>query len=379
MDAKAFITNLIRDYYKNVSDFPAPEAVFSREFGVGTFERKILYRHIEFKSKNDLRKYLIENAPPYISCSTAHYKFPAARPMEKKGWLGSELVFDLDVTDMHLPCQSAHGRSWVCAVCFEEIKNETIKLIEEFLIPDFGFSSNELEVNFSGNRGYHVHVKNDSVLTLDANQRKEISDYISGNGIEVADIFENMGQKGRALLGPKPDDMGWKGKLARSFITTLNSGTEQMTKLGIDKRIANNLYKKRALVELGIKNGNWDMVYIKNKADFWKTILANQAIAQSDRIDRNVTKDPSHLIRLPESIHGETGLIAKKVGIAALSKFDPMNDAIAFRNGEMEVIANSQQKLLINNEQYGPFNKEKVKLPVYAGTYLYLKGLADII
>ncbi len=379
MDAKAFITNLIRDYYKNVSDFPAPEAVSSREFGVGTFERKILYRHIEFKSKNDLRKYLIENAPPYISCSTAHYKFPAARPMEKKGWLGSELVFDLDVTDMHLPCQSAHGRSWVCAVCFEEIKNETIKLIEEFLIPDFGFSSNELEVNFSGNRGYHVHVKNDSVLTLDANQRKEISDYISGNGIEVADIFENMGQKGRALLGPKPDDMGWKGKLARSFITTLNSGTEQMTKLGIDKRIANNLYKKRALVELGIKNGNWDMVYIKNKADFWKTILANQAIAQSDRIDRNVTKDPSHLIRLPESIHGETGLIAKKVGIAALSKFDPMNDAIAFRNGEMEVIANSQQKLLINNEQYGPFNKEKVKLPVYAGTYLYLKGLADII
>jgi DNA primase small subunit len=379
MDAKAFITNLIRDYYKNVSDFPAPEAVSSREFGVGTFERKILYRHIEFKSKNDLRKYLIENAPPYISCSTAHYKFPAARPMEKKGWLGSELVFDLDVTDMHLPCQSAHGRSWVCAVCFEEIKNETIKLIEEFLIPDFGFSSNELEVNFSGNRGYHVHVKNDSVLTLDANQRKEISDYISGNGIEVEDIFENMGQKGHALLGPKPDDIGWKGKLARSFITTLNSGTEQMTKLGIDKRIANNLYKKRALVELGIKNGNWDMVYIKNKADFWKTILANQAIAQSDRIDRNVTKDPSHLIRLPESIHGETGLIAKKVGIAALSKFDPMNDAIAFRNGEMEVIANSQQKLLINNEQYGPFNKEKVKLPVYAGTYLYLKGLADII
>ncbi len=375
---QVFVTNLIREYYKGAKAI-GPDRLNSREFGAGTFERKIAYRHMYFPNEGEFKKFLVERAPPYVSYSAAYYKRPDARPMENKGWLGSELVFDLDVTDMDLPCQMVHDRGWVCESCLEGVKEETIKLVEGFLIPDFGFSEKEFEINFSGNRGYHVHVKKESVLQLDSDARKGISDYISGSGLEVESLFPTICQRGAKLIGPKISDKGWRGKIARNMITNLNLGIDHLMSMGIERKIAKNLYDKRALVEMGINNGNWDMVYIKNKAEFWKKILGNQAISQSDRIDRNVTKDPSHLIRLPESIHGETGLIAKKVGsLSGLESFEPMRDAIAFRGQEIESEANSRYKLVMNGEVFGPYSKERVRLPVYAALYLYLKGLSSI-
>ncbi len=376
----AYITGLIRDYYSKCR-IHAPERVESREFGVGTFERKIIKRHISFRDESAIQAYLSENAPAYVSYSTAYYRFPAGRPMETKGWTGSELVFDLDVDDIdpkNLACGARHGRSWVCADCLDGVKSETLKLIEEFLIPDFGFSEREIAVNFSGNRGYHVHVGKDSITQLGPEARKEISDYISGNGLSIDEFFPEAA-RGARLTGPRPDEKGWKGRIARKFISTMNKGPDALMALGADKSVANNIYRKRALIEMGINSGNWDMVYIKNKSEFWKSVLGNEAIAQSDRIDGNVTKDISHLIRLPDTVHGGTGLVAKRIAsVSALAAFDPMASALAFTEGEMEINAESGNELVIGNKTFGPYKGEKAVLPIYAGVYLYLKGLASI-
>ena len=53
---------------------------------------------------------------------------------------------------------------------------------------DFGFSQDELHVFFSGHRGYHVHIENDAVRSLDAMARKEIVDYVTGLGIKLFSI-----------------------------------------------------------------------------------------------------------------------------------------------------------------------------------------------
>ncbi len=373
-----YLSRLISGYYKDAA-IGCPERVEEREFGVGTFERKILYRHLAFANAEGLRKYLVEKAPAYVSYSTAYYRFPGRRPMENKEWKGSELVFDLDVTDMKLGCQANHQRSWVCENCFSEIKMETIKLIEDFLVPDFGFSREEIKVNFSGNRGYHVHVKDQSVLDLGSGERKQISDYISGAGIEVGDFFPTIGMKGVRLVGPTLDDMGWKGKIAKSFISNLEKGVDALCALGIERKTAANLYRKRALISMGIKNGNWDMVYIKNKAEFWERILLNQSIAQGDRIDKNVTIDRAHLIRMPNTLHGGSGLVAMDVPAEKLDGFDPMKDAIAFRKGELKVRAKLPYKLFMGGEEFGPYGDVDVELPIYAAVYLHLKGLAYII
>ena len=149
--------------------------------------------------------------------------------------------------------------------------------------------------------------------------------------------------------------------------------------MGIDKAIATKLHRSKGLVQMGIDNGNWDMVYIKNKGDFWKSIVDKQAVSQSDRIDRNVTNDPTHLLRLPNSIHGGSGLLAKKVGAPKeLYGFDPMREGIAFRKGFLKIEAHTSQKLDMAGQRFGPYAGE-IKVPVYVGVYLYLRGLAKII
>ncbi len=378
------VSKLISEYYSNAEGF-YPERISQREFGVGDYETKIRFRHLSFLSNNEFKEYLIKKTPPFVSCSTAFYKYPTYRPMENKQWLGSELVFDLDATDMKLSCQLVHGTSFVCTECLSAVKKEVIKLVEEFLIPDFGFSLNELEINFSGNRGYHIHIKKESTLSLDGNARKEISNYISGAGMAFEDFFtmeefkRESGRTGKKLIGPKISDKGWKGKIARNFIKELGKGPESLELIGIDKKIARNLYKKRSLIEMGINNGNWDIVYIKNKEEFWKKVILNQAISQSDKIDKNVTNDPSHMVRLPNTIHGETGLISKKIKFSELSNFDPMSDTIAFKKGNLKVLAELPTTLTMNGEIYGPYKNQIVELPTGVSVYLFLKGNAKII
>ena len=183
---------LLKGYYSRVGDI-SPHSIERREFGFGDFERKIAYRHMAFRDWRALKTYLINDAPPFVSVSSAHYQHPDGRPMENKGRIGAELVFDLDANDLNLPCAKVHGRSWVCATCLEAVKAETHKLIEDFLVPDFGFSEKEIEVNFSGNRGYHIHIDNDVVFGMDSDERKAISNYISANNIELSSFFPTLG------------------------------------------------------------------------------------------------------------------------------------------------------------------------------------------
>ncbi len=382
LDAKSseLIKGLLKDYYSRAADL-SPHEIERREFGFGDFERKIAYRHMAFRDWKTLKTYLTNDAPPFVSVSSAHYQHPDGRPMENKGRIGAELVFDLDANDLNLPCGKEHGRSWVCEKCLEAVKAETYKLIEDFLISDFGFSEHEIEVNFSGNRGYHIHINNKTVFGLDSDERKEISNYISAHNIEMSSFFPTLGMKGKRLEGPKPTDYGWGGKLAKGVITTLNAGDmDSLIAMGFDKPTAKILYKNRLEIVLGIGNGNWDTVNIPKKAEFWAKMLSTIAIKQSDSIDKNVSTDVHKLLRLPGTIHGDTGLIAKKLkSVSDLSNFDPMSDAIAFKGGSRRIRIDSAPKFQMGGKSYGPFSKTDAELDTAAAAYLILKRSAILI
>ena len=382
LDVKSlgFVRGLLKGYYEKATDI-APRNIERREFGFGDYDRKIAYRHYAFKNEKELKVYLVSNVPPFVSFSSAEYEKPGARPMENKKILGSSLVFDLDANDLGLPCRNEHGSSWVCKKCFDGVKNETMELIERFLIPDFGFSESDISVNFSGNRGYHVHVSNEEVFGLvDSAARKQISDYVSGNGIDLNEFFPALGKRGVRLDGPKPTDYGWGGKLANGIINALNNGESSLLALGIDKKSVNMLVKRRAEIIFGITTGNWDKVNIPKKAEFWSNVLKSISIKQSESIDRGVVNDTYHLIRLPGTIHGDTGLVAMNVGsVKALERFDPMTEAIAFREGTVKVKTAKVPKFIMNGTEYGPFDNSEVELPTYAGVYMVLKRLASVV
>lgn len=373
-----FAKSLFKDYY--ISHPITVDKVASREFGFGDFERKIKYRHYAFRSNADLNKFIAENAPPFISCSSSFYEYPAARPMEKKVWKGSELVFDLDATDLKLPCQKVHGTSWVCSECLSNIKAEAIKLIEDFLVPDFGFEEKHLHINFSGNRGYHVRVDDERIISLNSTERKQISDYITGNGINALSFFPSLSERGAQLHGPRPTDGGWGGRIARGTIKALNKGAAELAMLGIDKKEARLLEKHKTDIILGISVGNWDKVKISKKSQLWTNLIKGMTVRQSDSIDKNVTDDTHHLLRVPDTLHGDTGLVSKTIAsLKELSEFEPMRDAIAIKAEDIKVHVDFSYRLTIGNQEFGPYKNEDVKLPGYAGIYLILKRAAYLV
>jgi DNA primase small subunit len=193
----------------------------------------------------------------------------------------------------------------------------------------------------------------------------------------MTSFFPTLGMKGKKLEGPRPADYGWGGKLARGVIKALNTGVGELTSLGIDRPTANLLFRKRAEVILGITTGNWDKINIPKKAELWAKTLASIAVRQSDSIDKNVSTDVHKLLRLPGTIHGDTGLIAKKLGsFADLSKFDPMVEAVAFTKGTQRVKIESSPKFEIAGRSYGPFSHAEVELETPAAAYLILKRSA---
>ena len=105
-----------------------------------------------------------------------------------------------------------------------------------------------MEVNFSGNRGYHVHVSSNLVYKLNADARKGIANYIACRDIELTAFFPALGVRGVRLDGPKPTDAGWGGKLANAVIVALNKGPDALMSFRIRKIC------KHALQEQGRDN-----------------------------------------------------------------------------------------------------------------------------
>lgn len=331
-----------------------------REWGFGGWEKKIEFRHIRIKNADELRARLVSESPLYISHSVGYYEFPDARPMPKKNWLGADLVFDLDA--------EAHScGKFTCQHCMEKVKADALKLIEEFLIPDFGFSQQELSVNFSGSRGYHVHVRSESVMQLGREARREIADYVSGTGLAFERLFWSDKKK---FFGPRPSQGGYGGKFARAFLARLQ-----------DDEFANSISRKLKKPEekeklvFSISEGNWDNIGIVAREKKLAEKFEQMKLTLAGRIDANVTADSTKLIRMPDSIHGGSGFAAKSMPISGISGFEPMEDAPVFGSEMLKVkTVEMVPALCIRGFSFGPYDAQKaVELPMACAVYLLCK------
>lgn len=191
-------------------------------------------RHRAFSSEGEAIEYLRGMVPAHVYHSAAYYQFPGAGTMKEKKWEGADLIFDLDAD--HLP-QKASSYAQMLA----NVKSETAKLLD-FLLEDFGFGEETIRVAFSGGRGYHIHVYDPRVLTLESAQRREIVDYLSGTGLSIDSVFKperhivyDMGKfKKKELISPRKissfEDVqggfGWGKRIS----TYLLSFFEELTK-----------------------------------------------------------------------------------------------------------------------------------------------------
>ncbi|MCP8314805.1 MAG: hypothetical protein H3Z53_10630, partial [archaeon] len=256
-------------------------------------------------------------------------------------------------------CQSNRidEENWVCHLCLDVTKNEAIKLTD-FLLEDFGIPKKKTKVHFSGGRGYHVTVEGSSLEKLDQLARNEISDYISGLGLSLESLGISKGASYEDMRRSLPlvDEPGWRGRIAKFFTKLEFEGYSEVNKDVRDKILY--VYGK--------------MGY-KSFEDFIKEIINKLSV----KIDVMVTTDVHRIFRLPNTLHGNTGMLKKECD--DLISFDPLIDAVVLSEEPVKLFVDNSPKFTLKGNSFGPYNSEKVTLPLMASVYLMGKGLAKVI
>lgn len=392
-----------RRYYQS-HNVPAPPSIDQREFGVGSYGRKITRRHMFFASEASFKKYLRDHAPLYVSYSIGYFERPDAQPMEAKGLMGADMIFEFDADELGL---FSPNDVWHCANCGakglvgkhrdicprckdpikilmfpdpqreERLKMEVETLVSDFFIGDFGISRSEIFLNFSGNRGYHIHVRSPALRELDKDARLEIVEYVTGRGIDVRYFFD-VSQMPPA--GPKPKDGGWKGRVARKLVEIISSAKDvsDLLRLGVSPQLARRIMRERGnIVEL-LKKGVWPFVDTKSEDAFSSVSALVHSLSpyMGKEIDTNTSIDIHRLIRVPDTIHGGTGLLAKRV--SKLRSFDPYVDAVALPERPcLSLHVDFAPEFEFAGEVWGPFEDKNIELPLHVSVFLLSKGVAS--
>ncbi len=114
--SQEYVSRKFSEFYANPSTkIPAPSAIEEREFAFFLFKERIMVRHRSVTNLNGLRNLLCEVKPSDVYHSCAYYENPEA-DMDKKGWLGADLVFDIDADHIPTSCDKVHDE-WTCSKC----------------------------------------------------------------------------------------------------------------------------------------------------------------------------------------------------------------------------------------------------------------------
>ena len=159
----------LQDYYMTAELYDPPMFA-NREFGIIKDKptkdnpHPPMWRHLAFKDIDKLRSFLIQHQPQHVYFSSAKYENPGEKfmPLKKEGWLGADLIFDID--DDHLDEPT--------------IVEATYQLLRLKNVLEMRFALKDIFYTYSGSRGYHAHVHDDCIQDLDKYERRDITDYV---------------------------------------------------------------------------------------------------------------------------------------------------------------------------------------------------------
>ena len=370
-----------REYYFNHSKaVEEPLKMEHREFGYMQFGQPGMLRHLSFKSMKELDAVLVKEAPSDVYCSNAYYEFPTGQPMQEKHWLGADLIFDIDGKDLGMPCVPSHSYpvciqcgsaspprhdeqrqysclscgsikaeyvSIPCTKCIDRSKREARRLVE-FLLFDIGLELSAIDIYFSGNNGFHVHINDSGYISLDPQARSDLVSYLSGTGLILESIGVRKTNREDSFFIRFPKSgltYGWRRRIAE--------------KLKIDMTSA---IKFRNIVD---QYGGYGT---------FKVELERIAKDMGVRIDPQVTTDVHRVFRMPGTLNSKSGL--SKTKCADLYSFDPFVDACLLGENMIDIRVKTPVKLRLNKNTFN-ISKESAEIPAYAAVYLMCKGLAE--
>jgi len=340
--SKIFLLKKFKDYYSK-SDLYIPPNFEKREWAIVPFENEIMCRHLSFTSDVELKAYILSNIPAHIYYSSAYYQNPSAE-MDKKGWIGADLIFDIDAD--HLPTKS-----------LEYAKKEVLKLIK-ILEDDFGIDKKNIEVVFSGHRGYHVHVYDERFKELESAERREIVDYLMLNRLKCRES-KQMKRVGKCI--------------AKYLMNAIRDGRIYKIlkeKIKDDSKLERTVSILKSSIK-DIMNGDFSAIPSQIFDKIFNLCKSRIAV----HVDPVVTADIKRLIRLPNSLHGKTGLRVTVVPIDELKEFDPLTDAVVFSDEMVKIRVKRKVKLRMKGEEF-VIEPGKNVVPEYLAIFLICRGVA---
>jgi len=368
-----FLRQRFTEYYKKTV-LVSPSSLEQREWGFVLFNPGAaevrMRRHIAFAGRPELFEYIKNLVPSHAYYSSAYYEKPDAATMGEKGWCGADLIFDLDAD---------HIMKGPYDMMLARVKEEAEKLLA-MLTEELGIDPKQIEIVFSGGRGYHVHVKDLAFRGWGSTERRELVDYICGIGIDPQML----------LAGIRPVSSGWQARFCDAlldYLHWLGSISEEeafahLTSLeGVGKESAILFLKQREeltgelehhLTAMLLKNRVIHALVHQPEGELKKRLNARAALA-----DEPVTTDTKRLIRMPTSLHGGSGMRVQPIELRNLHNFDPLVDAVVFTTRDVRIDCRFQLTMPMLGSTY-QLQKGISTVPEAVAVFLCCRGIAEI-
>ncbi|KAG8546064.1 hypothetical protein GDO81_019827 [Engystomops pustulosus] len=276
---------------------------------------------------NELEKEMQKMNPYKIDIGAVYSHKPSMHNSVKSGTFQAqekELVFDIDMTDyddVRRCCSSAD----ICNKCWT-LMTIAIRILDRALYEDFGFQ-HRLWV-YSGRRGVHCWVCDESARKLSQAERSAVAEYLT-----VVKGGEETIKKVNLIEPIHP--------FLKKSIVVIEKYFEQYALLGQDFLENKPCWEKvlSLVPEAARENLLHDFQKARTSVDRWEKLkknlpkldpkkgvnLSKEIMLQYcyPRLDVNVSKGVNHLLKSPFSVHPKTGRISVPVDVKKLDSFDP--------------------------------------------------------
>ncbi len=374
------VRSYFRKYYEEFGDTIYVRNPREREFMFMTFDGKVR-RHFTFKDSKSLREGLIREAPRHAYYSVSLYQNPSA-PMGEKGPISSDLLFDIDATELEgcgqgdiwacercgaygygdkpKSCPRCGGQNikllhWLDEKCIIAAKNELkklVKLIEE----DFGIREKDMILSYTGNRGFHLRIVSERYSSLSKDARRELVLYVIGSG---ADTRLWIRRVGTLYIFDPPSG---QAKRAIENLSTIDASE------GLKRKILDMIRGKPTRLS-------------KREISLISSLIVRSLQEVSPKVDWMVTMDTSRFTRIPNSLHGKTGFRALLLTLSDINEFNPFRTSPIPITEEITIkVRYPVPKFQIHGNLFGPYSEgERLSLPANAAIFLILSGRVEIL
>jgi len=287
-----------------------------------------------------------------VFSSVAYYEDAQVKAPSKKGYLGADLVFDID-----LPIEGSRY-DWMYTAC-----DATLDLVK-VLTDELGFSEESLVVDFSGSKGFHITVNDESLRNMPKEDRTHLIQYILGEKVD------------RSLLGKQKG--GWPARY-ESYKARLGQVCcdDKSTNEAILSKVFNlpQVHAKKIGDLLSKSSNRAAMKGSRLKlSDAAEKSLSGLFLrvekVKFSGVDKQVTVDKHRIFRIPGSIHPKTGFVSTRVLLSDLSEPDQVFEKIKVAGGTDEVTVTLTEAKVENSDKVQIWAPGTYKLPRWLALHL---------